>query len=110
MMAERTWAQVLDEFERRIVETEAALDADDILNDALTKPFTPPENLGPLPVELRERAIDIVRRQAETQQRIGVTVEAVRNQVAKTTRQLGDSRKAALLSEGPTPRYFDSKI
>lgn len=110
MSGARTWTSVLDELEARIESTEAALDADDILLDALAGPFDPPTDLGPLPEHLTDRARDVLRRQLETQQRITESLASVKRDISKATQQRGAANKANAYRDAPVAQYFDSNI
>jgi hypothetical protein len=73
------WPEVLDDMERRLDDVDRELSS----GGPAVAPFALPDDLGPLPVDLRERA-----RRALTETRARQTeVEAARDRVAAALRQ-----------------------
>ena len=94
---------MLDLLERRIVEAEAALDNEEI---PTVEPFEPPAGIEPLPIDLRDRAVEILRRHSEIEARIENIKQTVARDLGVATRA---NRAAAAFSDSPTPNFHDSK-
>jgi len=91
------WAAALTELELDVADTEAML-----LGDHLppAEPWEPPQDLGPLPIPLRDRAQRLVERQREVAQRLAEALVLSRRQA-----RLNESLKTA----GPAnPVYLDA--
>ncbi|WP_454085651.1 hypothetical protein [Georgenia sp. Marseille-Q6866] len=76
------WEAALTELELDVAETEAMLAGDRVA--PLTRPWTPPSDLGPLPEPLRARAELLLERQAEVAQRLGEALVLSRRQARLT--------------------------
>ena len=103
MKPESTWVEVLDDLERRIVDAEAALDNDEA---PVVEPFEPPADIEPLPIDLRDRAVEILRRHSEIEARIENIKRAIAGEIGNTTRA---SRATSAFSDTPKPSFHDSK-
>jgi hypothetical protein len=96
------WIAALDELETD-VETVEALLADDHRRRDLpaSNPWAPPAGLGPLPLDLRPRADDILARQLAAARALTTAMTATRRQAAFAARvDAGGAGKA-------TPSYVD---
>ncbi len=74
-----TWVELLDDIERRLANVEQGLGTGAFGVD----PFTMPDDLGPLPGRLRDRAVQALRRTAEME----AEVAAVRDRTADALRR-----------------------
>lgn len=107
------WESFLADFESQISENERLFPSEaqgdnnmNSLNEMKVQPFVPPENLGPLPAELKARAVELLARSTELeklmQNQLASLAEMIRNTTQATRRSpFGDS---------PEPRYFDSSV
>jgi hypothetical protein len=77
------WAAALDELEADVVSVEAMLTDDHLMRDnPVTDPWSPPQGLGPLPLDLRPRADGILSRQLAAAQQITLALATNRRQAA----------------------------
>ena len=75
------WAAALDELEADVILVEAMIDEEHRVRDLpVANPWTPPQGLGPLPLDLRPRADAILGRQLAATQTISVALSANRRQ------------------------------
>lgn len=98
-----SWERALDDLELDVDEAEALL-AEERRNKEIpvVKPWSPPADLGPLPLDLRPRADAILQRQIAVAQHIATAL-------------VGNRRQAAALSKietggngsSPRPVYLD---
>ena len=92
------WVDVLDALEREVGLLEQLADAGDA---AAARPWEPPAALGPLPVELRERAVALLDRQRRALARVEPLL-------AGTRQQLDAVRRTGHAGPRPgTPVYVD---
>ena len=98
------WSQALDDLEMDVAAAEALL-ADDHRARELPRPdpWSPPEGLGPLPLDLRPRADAILARQLATAEALVVAMTAHRRQAALIGRI--ESGEPA-----PRPAYVDCSM
>ncbi len=83
----RAWTAALDELEADVTRVEALLADDHRVRDLpLANAWTPPKDLGPLPLELRPRADAILGRQIAATQAVSVALSANRRQAELLTR------------------------
>ena len=75
-----------------------------IRDHATVDPWTPPEGLGPLPLDLKPRANAILSRQIAATQAIGAALVANRRQAAVVTRIENRDPGA------PRPAYVDYQM
>ena len=96
------WAAALDELEADVVSVEAMLTDDHLMRDnPVTDPWSPPQGLGPLPLDLRPRADGILARQLAAAEAIAVALAGTRRQVALSERLETGGKTAA------RPAYVD---
>ena len=75
------WAAALDELEADVILVEAMIDEEHRVRDLpVANPWTPPQGLGPLPLDLRPRADAILNRQLAATQAIAVALATNRRQ------------------------------
>jgi len=75
------WAAALDELEADVVRVEAMIDEEHRVRDLpVANPWTPPQGLGPLPLDLRPRADAILNRQLAATQAVAVALATNRRQ------------------------------
>jgi hypothetical protein len=98
----REWRAALDALEADVTEVEAMLAEDHRVRDnPIADPWTPPEGLGPLPLDLRPRAQSILARQIAATQAITIGLVANRRQASVAQRiEAGDNGAAR-------PAYVD---
>jgi hypothetical protein len=97
----RAWVEALDALESDVVAAEELLAEEHRMRDLpLTDPWRPPPGLGPLPLDLRPRADEVLRRQLAVAQQLAATVAGTARQAAVLNR-LDDGRDA------PRPSYVD---
>ena len=77
------WAEVLDAFEARIADQRAALDDGDAGEVA---PFDAPDDLGPLPAHLHERATALAREAEDLVAELHGNVAALKQDLAVVRR------------------------
>jgi hypothetical protein len=81
------WAAALDELEADVARVEALLADDHRVRDLpVADPWSPPPNLGPLPLDLRPRADAILSRQIAATQVLAVALTGNRRQADLLTR------------------------
>lgn len=102
------WATVLDDLEARVRSAEAALDAG-LPFDEDVNPFTPPADLERLPENQLSRAETLLVRQAEIEQRLRTSMEAVAREIGDATRQQSAGGRTNPFGEAPIPQYVDHK-
>ncbi len=99
----QAWTRALDALEADVVDVEAMLADDHRLRDAPPgNPWSPPQGLGPLPLDLRPRADAILARQIAAAQAIGLVIATNRQQAA-LVEHIEDGRRA----NPPRPAYVD---
>ena len=77
------WAAALDELEADVAQVEALLVDDHMHRDnPVVNPWSPPEGLGPLPLDLRPRADAVLARQIAATQAVVVALASNRRQAA----------------------------
>ncbi|GAA3398852.1 hypothetical protein [Cryptosporangium minutisporangium] len=96
------WVAALDDLEADIAQVEELLRTDQFVRDTPpADPWTPPEGMGPLPLDLRPRADRILARQIAAAEGIARAMAVNRRQAAMTSRiELFDSGAAP-------PAYLD---
>jgi hypothetical protein len=92
-----TWTQVLDDFAARLAAQRAALNAGEI--EAIVA-FVPPDDTGPLPVELAERARGLLAEAADLER----SLLAQRDQ---TGREIDLLAHVASSTAPPRPSFVD---
>lgn len=81
------WMAALDELEADVERVEMLLADDHRVRDLPpTDPWSPPEGLGPLPLDLRPRADAILSRQIAATQAVALAIATNRRQVEMTAR------------------------
>lgn len=99
------WVDALDRLEADVAEVEELLRTDQFLRE--TPPsdaWTPPEGIGPLPLDLRPRADRILARQL-------AAAEAIARAMAGNRRQAALTSKIELFDSGAArPAYLDQAI
>jgi len=98
MSAER-WDQVLDDFEACLVEQERLLDKDP---HAALVAFTPPAGLGPMPLEVSDRAGRLLLRAGQLGDRVAGQLAGAGRQLALAHRMAGDPDER--------PAYLDQMV
>jgi hypothetical protein len=97
------WAEALDRLESDVVAAEALLDAEHRMRELpLADPWQPPAGLGPLPLDLRPRADEMLRRQLAAAQQLAATLAGTVKHAAVLNRI--DDRPA------PRPSYVDTAM
>jgi hypothetical protein len=95
------WTEALDHLEADVDAAEELLAEEHRMRDLpQADPWQPPAGLGPLPLDLRPRADDVLRRQLEVAQKLAATLAGTSRHAAVLDR-LDDSRPA------PRPSYVD---
>lgn len=107
MMAATTWESVLADLSSRIDLAEQCLEDGGDLDTALLEPWTPPNDLGPLPSRLREQAVAINARQVQVQARLQTAQGTISSELARSTHA---SRNASMYAEKDVPAFFDSAV
>jgi hypothetical protein len=83
----RTWTDVLDELELDVTAVEALLVDSHLHRDLpLADPWCPPDGLGPLPLDLRPRADQVLARQLAAAAAVAGALSTTRQQAAVATR------------------------
>jgi hypothetical protein len=83
----RTWTAALDELEADVTQVEALLADDHRVRDLpVADPWSPPQDFGPLPLDLRPRADAILSRQIAATQAIAVALIIGRRQAEMLSR------------------------
>jgi hypothetical protein len=98
----RAWVAALDELEADVAEVERVLADDHLMRDfPAGDPWSPPEGLGPLPLDLRPRADAILTRQLAAAQGIALAITVNRRQAQFAAKvEAGDQG-------APRPAYLD---
>jgi hypothetical protein len=100
----QAWTAALDEMELDVAAVEAMLaDAHRLTDRPLTDPWSPPQGLGPLPLDLLPRADAILGRQLAAAERITRALATTRQQAAVAAR-LDSGRDRA------RPAYLDCAL
>lgn len=94
------WAAALDELELSLDETERLLDGGDPDRGTTVAPWAPPALVGPMPVDLRTRALALHHRQQQLLQATAQAANGLRRQAALTSRMSTGSAE-------PSPVYLD---
>lgn len=94
-MSNAAWEHALDMFGARLADQRAALRAG--APDAVA-PFAPPPSMGPLPVELRARAEELLQEAAEVQAHLEACLAATGREVQVVRRLVA----AAPAAGGPS--------
>ena len=95
------WAAALDRLESDVASAEALLVEEHLLRELpLTNPWRPPAGLGPLPVDLRPRADQVLARQLAVAERLAAVMTGTARQAAVITR-IDNGHEA------PRPNYVD---
>ena len=96
------WEAALDELESDVESVESLLTDDHLMRDnPVSDPWSPPEGMGPLPLDLRPRADGILRRQLAAAQQITLALATNRRQAAFASKiEIGDQG-------GARPAYLD---
>jgi hypothetical protein len=99
------WLAALDELEADVAHVEAMLTDDHLQRDyPVSNPWSPPQGLGPLPLDLRPRADAILTRQLMAARDITLALGTNRKQAAVAARiETG-------LSGAPRPSYIDAAM
>ena len=95
-MTDPGWTSALDAFEARLADQRVALDGD----DPAVAPFVPPVDLGPLPVELLERAQALLGRARALEHDLAARVAAAGAAVAA----------AAPRPAAASPAFLDTRV
>lgn len=99
------WKAALDELEADVDQVEAMLADDHMRRDhPVTNPWSPPQGLGPLPLDLRPRADGILTRQLAAARDLALALGTNRKQAAFAARIETGSAGAA------RPSYIDAAI
>jgi hypothetical protein len=100
------WVHALDEVEAEVSEVEALLADDHRARDTPVRdPWTPPQGLGPLPLELRPRADAILNRQIVAAQAVSLALGANRQQA-----RLASRIEAGRQATPARPAYVDTAM
>ena len=100
------WTAALDELEADVAQVEALLADDHRLRDnPRTDPWSPPQGLGPLPLDLRPRADAILDRQIAAAQAVAVAITGNRQRA-----MLLDRVEAGRQASPLRPAYVDCAI
>jgi len=100
------WTAALDDLEADVARVEALLGDDHRLRDLpLANPWSPPEGLGGLPLDLRPRADAILARQTAAAQAIVLALVATRRQAEVAARVETGHRSAP-----QRPVYIDHAL
>jgi hypothetical protein len=99
------WIQALDELEADLYEVEERLRTDQFMRDTPpADPWSPPEGMGPLPLDLRPRADRVLARQI-------AVAGAIATAIASNRRQAAMANRIELFDSGATrPAYLDQAI
>jgi hypothetical protein len=97
------WAEALDRLESDVVAAEMLLAEEHRMRDLpVSDPWQPPAGLGPLPLDLRPRADEVLRRQLAVAQQLATTLAGTVKHAAVLERL--DDRPA------PRPSYVDTAM
>ncbi len=105
-----TWEAFLSDYERKLLETETALDDGSSLPDDVLQPFEAPQGLGPIPASLEKEALDILERTAALEQRLRNGVETLGRELGQATRMSGGAQRFAGRGDNFTPTYLDQSV
>jgi hypothetical protein len=94
------WAAALDDLELSLDETERLLRGEAPLSGTTVPPWTPPDLHGPMPVDLRTRALALHHRQQGLIRATADAALAMRRQRELTARMV-------TARSGPSPLYLD---
>ena len=97
------WTVTLDQFEQRLADQWSAFETG--APDAI-EPFQPPALASSLPEDLRDRAVDLVRRCRALEDALAATLERVAGQLA----DVAETKAAPVRTGGAEPAYFDSRV
>jgi hypothetical protein len=100
-----TWSAFLDTVEERINEARSALDNDEPPPETHTVQLAIPADLGPLPEELRERALAATSALADVEARTRLMMDDVQREIGNATRASRGARTYA--ADGTVPMYVD---
>lgn len=101
----RSWERALDELELDVDRAEELLHDEHAAKDLPPAPWTPPADLGPLPLELRPRADAILERQIAVAKQIATSLTMNRRQAAAIARiETGNP------DDTPRPAYLDYRM
>ncbi|HUY22926.1 MAG TPA: hypothetical protein VMV22_11390 [Acidimicrobiales bacterium] len=89
------WSEVLDDIERRLTDVKRGLRT----GEPATTPFTLPEDLGPLPVQLRLRAQRALR-----------ATEAMQADVEEARDRIADALRRGRATTREPAAYVDTRI
>ena len=89
------WSRLLDDMERRVDQAERFLAGEDVAMDDYARP----SGLGPLPVELAERARRVHGATVDVERRLAEEMERVTTRLRHSATAFGPER--------PEPVYFD---
>lgn len=99
----QAWTCALDALEGDVEQIEKLIADDHLLRDIpQTDPWSPPEGLGPLPLDLRPRVDAILARQIAAAHAVTMAIVANRQQIALTARIESRDNPAP-----PRPAYVD---
>jgi hypothetical protein len=99
------WSAALDALEADVVQIEQLLEDDHRVRDyPVADPWSPPDSLGPLPLDLRPRADMILARQIAATREIVTAIAANRRQATVAARIEVGSRGA------PRPAFVDQAL
>ena len=97
------WAEALDRLESDVDAAEMLLETEHRMRELpLADPWQPPAGLGPLPLDLRPRADEVLRRQLAVAQRLASSLAGTVKHAAVLDRL--DARPA------PRPSYVDTAM
>jgi hypothetical protein len=101
----RAWRAALDELEADVVEVESLLaDEHRTRDNPLADAWTPPEGLGPLPLDLRPRADAVLARQIAAARDVAAALTGNRRHAAVAARIETGAQSA------PRPAYIDCAL
>jgi hypothetical protein len=81
------WTAALEDLEADVTQVEALLADDHRIRDLpVADPWSPPQNLGPLPLDLRPRADAILSRQIAATQAVAIALASGRRQAEMLSR------------------------
>jgi hypothetical protein len=98
------WTTALDRMAADVASAEALLAEEHLLRDLpLADPWHPPAGLGPLPIDLRPRADQVLARQLAVAEQLAAVMTGTARQAAVLGR-IDDGREA------PRPNYVDCAL
>ncbi|ACU36291.1 hypothetical protein KCV87_08255 [Actinosynnema pretiosum subsp. pretiosum] len=99
------WSAALDRLEEDVAEAEALLRDERRMRELpLATPWSPPEGLGPLPIELRPRADEVLNRQLVVASKMARALSGTARHAAVLDRVESGSMGA------PRPAYVDCAL